>query len=129
MSSYKKWDPIIEEIIEELAEEFDLPYRKVRACVSHFFKWQYWAFYKAEYACFLWDKFGSFTYFNRPDSSLFYPEAIQYYNSTKKKDRLKLHIPENRKKGQKGDPIVTNYVYKQKQQENGVQKDTDHDKN
>lgn len=88
-------NPLFERVVETLLEEFDFTETQIRAAHSHFFNWQRSSFSNAEYACYYWPGFGTFTYFNKENRGPYYEAADEYLNSTKVIDRYKrLKIPE-----------------------------------
>lgn len=53
-------DNTIKEIINEIAEELDIPKVKVKTVVYHFFNWQRQKFIELENECYYWKYFGKF---------------------------------------------------------------------
>jgi hypothetical protein len=85
-------DPVIEQIKLDLMKEFDISKNQIDSVVSHFFLWQFYAFSDAKYAAYYWNKFGTFTFFNRPHSKIYFKQADEYFNSTRKLDKTKKEI-------------------------------------
>jgi len=54
-------DSLNKKVIEEIAEELNLPKSKVKYAVQHFFGWQREAFDELKYSSYLWNHFGTFS--------------------------------------------------------------------
>lgn len=53
-------DSVTYKVIEEIAEELNLPKSKVKHVVWYFFSWQREAFDSLKYSSYLWNYFGTF---------------------------------------------------------------------
>ena len=53
-------DSLIYKVIDEIAEELNIPKSKVRHSVWYFFSWQREAFNSLKYESYLWNYFGTF---------------------------------------------------------------------
>lgn len=80
-------DPHVEKAKDEVAEELGVTRRQVNAVINHFIDWQIASFINAEYACYHWEGFGTFTFFNRKDGKKYFPAVDEYYNKTRLKDK------------------------------------------
>ena len=81
MTKRRKIDPHVEEVYKEIATELNVSESKVRSMVLNFINWTRYSMANAEYACYYWPKFGTFTYHNRARGP-YYKEADDYLLKT-----------------------------------------------
>ncbi len=53
-------DSLTYKVIKEIAKELNIPEKKVKASVWHFFSWQRESFNSLKYSSYLWNYFGTF---------------------------------------------------------------------
>ena len=53
-------DPVLNEIVKELMEEFELSKGQTEKVIKHFFNWQRQSFVDLEYSDYNWKYFGNF---------------------------------------------------------------------
>ena len=85
-----QYDKIIEETAKELGYSKELVDKVIKSLVS----WQITSIINEEYAAYIWDKFGTWSFFNRKNSK--YHKEVDVYNNkrARKNKHMKVIIPD-----------------------------------
>jgi hypothetical protein len=77
-------DPIIEKIIDETAEEFDISKSLVITFIKYFFNWQFNAINTKHAVSYLWSNMLTITLFNKKQDSIYFEAVDEYLLSNRK---------------------------------------------
>lgn len=101
---------LMEEIKQRVADKMGVDYVKVNAAFNHFINWQISSFINAEYAAYKWNRFATFFFFNRVGCKPKFPEADEYYNKTRRKDKNRKLRPIDSEEAKVKLPVIEEIV-------------------